>query len=88
MAAVTGVVAGPRRVIGDVAMQTFTVSAANTGDTFVPNGYTIVDNIIATPPSTVAVTPNLTVSSSTITFNYTGGGTMVGIIVTVIGKAG
>lgn len=87
MAAVTVTSGGANpHVLGDRREVTAVVTAANTGDTWTPPGFSVLTNVIATPPSSTAVTPNFsTAVPPVITFNYSGGGSMVGITVTAIG---
>ena len=86
MAAATVTSTGRPTIIGDLAMITAKLTLAGTGDTFDAStlGFASVDNVILSPPSTVSVSASI--SGTTATFTYTGGGAMTGVLATVIGR--
>lgn len=62
------------------------VTAAATGD-YYDTGLRVIQGLSAVPPSTTAVTPNAdnVTNIGRVTFNYSGGGGMTGIIMMAVG---
>lgn len=65
MPAITATAATPRRILGDLAERTYTLSG-NNGDTFTPTQQSDIEAVFATPTTAIAV--GVTRSGNTLTF--------------------
>lgn len=81
MAAATVVTLYADSVAGDLRQRKVNISLAATGDTYQVVGAEQIFGVQIVGPDSTAITP--TVSGSTVTFNYAGGGAKAGVQVLI-----